>query len=43
VLPAGETEAGWDSHPLKITAFSRHTSKNEKIEIKDKIPFEKAI
>ncbi len=28
VLPAGATEAGWDSHPLKIAALTRHTSKN---------------
>ena len=28
VLPAGATEAGWDSHPLKIAAFSRRTLKS---------------
>jgi len=27
LLPAGTTVAGWDSHPLKIAAFARHTSK----------------
>jgi hypothetical protein len=25
LLPAGATAAGWDSHPLKIAAFSRRT------------------
>ena len=29
VLPAGATEAGWDSHPLKIAALTRHTSKSK--------------
>ena len=28
VLPAGATEAGWDSHPLKIAALTRHTSQS---------------
>ncbi len=27
LLPAGTTVDGWDSHPLKIAAFTRHTSK----------------
>ena len=29
VLPAGTTEAGWESHPLKTNALSRHTPKTE--------------
>ena len=27
LLPAGATEAGWESHPLKTNALSRNTSK----------------